>query len=47
MIRFDFRGGIAEAVPGNDGCWNCAAVPSLVHLLDILYSPNWDGLYAT
>jgi hypothetical protein len=43
MIRFDFRGVIAEAVLGNDGCWSCAAVPCLVHPLDILHSPNWDG----
>jgi predicted DNA-binding transcriptional regulator AlpA len=43
-IRFGFRGGVAEAVLGHDGCWGCCAVPCLVHPLDILYSPNWDGL---
>ena len=43
MIRFDFPGGIAEAVLRNDGCWICPEVPCLVHPLDILYSPNWDG----
>ena len=42
MIRFDRRGGIAEAVLGDDGCWGCAAVPCLVRPLDILYSPNRD-----
>jgi hypothetical protein len=46
MIRFDSRGRIAEAVLRNDGCWSCAAVPCLVHPLNILYSPNWDGLPA-
>jgi hypothetical protein len=46
MIRFDFRGGMAEAVLGKDGCWSCAAVPCVVHPLDILYSPNWEGLSA-
>ena len=43
MIRFDRRGGIAEAVLGDDGCWSCATVPCLVRPLDILYSPNRDG----
>lgn len=42
IIRFDFRGGVAEAVLGDDGCWSCGAVPSLAHPLDILYSPNWE-----
>jgi hypothetical protein len=44
LIRFIFRGGIAEAVLGNDGCWSCAAAPCLARPLDILYSPNWEGL---
>jgi hypothetical protein len=43
MIRFDYRGGIAEAVLGIDGRWSCDAVPCLVHPLDILHSPRWDG----
>ena len=43
MIRFSARGGVAEAVLGDDGCWSCAAVPCLVHPLEILYSPNWEG----
>jgi hypothetical protein len=46
LIRFTFRGGIAEAVLSNDGYWSCAAVPCLVRPLDILYSPNWEGLSA-
>ena len=46
LIRFDFRRRIAEAVLGADGCWSCAAVPCLVHPLDILYSTNWAGLPA-
>ena len=43
MIRFGARGGVAEAILGDDGCWSCAAVPCLVHPLEILYSPNWEG----
>ena len=44
MIRFGFRGGFADAVLGNDGCWRCTAVPCLVRPLDTLYSPNFVGL---
>lgn len=43
MIRFHLRGGLAEAVLGDDGCWSCATVPCLVRPLNILYSPNRDG----
>ena len=43
MIRFDLRGGLAEAVLGYDGCWSCAAVTCLIRPLDILYSPSRDG----
>ena len=43
LVRFDFRGGSAEASLGNDGCWNCAAVPCLARPLDILFSPNREG----
>ena len=46
IIRFDCRGGVAEAILGDDGCWSCGAVPCLAHPLDILYSPNWEGLPA-
>ena len=46
MIRFGFRGAIAEAILRKDGCWICPAVPCLVHPLNILYSPNWDGVQA-
>jgi hypothetical protein len=42
MIRFDARGGVAEAILGDDGCWSCAAVPCLVRPLDILHSPTWE-----
>jgi hypothetical protein len=43
LIRFGFRGGRAEAILGNDGCWSCVAVPCLARPLDILYSPNREG----
>jgi hypothetical protein len=46
LIRFGFRGGSAEAILGDDGRWSCAAVPCLARPLDILYSPNWEGLVA-
>jgi hypothetical protein len=43
MIRFGARGGVAEAILGDDGRWSCAAVRCLVRPLEILYSPNWEG----
>jgi hypothetical protein len=46
VIRFDVRGEVADAILGDDGCWSCGAVPCLAHPLDILFSPNWEGLPA-
>lgn len=43
MIRFGARGGVAEAILGDDGCWSYAAVLCLVRPLEILYSPHWEG----
>ena len=46
MILFAFRGGIAEAILEDDGCWSCTARPCLVRPLDLLYSPTRDRLLA-
>jgi hypothetical protein len=44
LVRFDFRGGSADAILGNDGCWSCAAVPCLARPLDVRYSLSRGGL---
>jgi hypothetical protein len=46
MILFACRGGIAEAILEDNGCWSCAAMPRLVRRLDVLYSPTRDRLLA-
>jgi hypothetical protein len=42
-LRFPYRQHTAEAVLHEDGRWQCAEVPSLVRVLDTLYSPRRDG----
>ena len=42
-LRFPFRHRTAEAVLQEDGRWQCPEVPSLVRVLDTLYSPRRDG----
>ncbi len=45
-LRFPFRERTASAVLHEDGRWQCPEVPSLVRVLDTLYSPRRDGLLA-
>jgi len=45
-LRFPYRQRTAEAVLHEDGRWQCAEVPSLVRVLDTLYSPRRDGGHA-
>jgi hypothetical protein len=42
-LRFPYRQRTAEAVLREDGRWECPEVPSLVRVLDTLYSPNRDS----
>lgn len=42
-LRFPYRQSTAEAVLQEDGRWQCPEVPSLVRVLDTLYSPRRDG----
>jgi hypothetical protein len=42
-LRFPYRQRTAEAVLQEDGRWECPEVPSLVRVLDTLYSPRLDG----
>jgi hypothetical protein len=42
-LRFPYRQRTAEAVLHEDGGWQCPEVPSLVRVLDTLYSPRRDG----
>jgi hypothetical protein len=42
-LRFPYQQRTAEAVLEDDGRWQCPEVPSLVRVLDILYSPRRDG----
>ena len=42
-LRFPYRQRTAEAVLQEDGRWQCPEVPSLVRVLDTLYSPRRDG----
>ena len=42
-LRFPYRQRTAEAVLHEDGRWQCPEVPSLVRVLDTLYSPRRDG----
>lgn len=42
-LRFPFRERTASAVLHEDGRWQCPEVPSLVRVLDTLYSPGRDG----
>ncbi len=43
-LSFPYRERTAEAVLDEDGRWHCPEVPSLVRVLDTLYSPGRDGL---
>lgn len=45
-LRFPYRESTAEAVLLDDGRWECPEVPSLVRVLDALYSPRRDGTSA-
>ncbi|CAN5688463.1 hypothetical protein BH23PLA1_BH23PLA1_09300 [soil metagenome] len=45
-ISFSFRDRPVEAVLQDNGRWRCEAIPSLVHVLDVLYSPRWEGVPA-
>jgi hypothetical protein len=45
-LRFPYRQRTAEAVLDEDGHWQCAEIPSLVRVLDTLYSPRRDGTQA-
>ncbi len=42
-LRFPYQQRTAEAVLLDDGRWECPEVPSLVRVLDTLYSPRRDG----
>ena len=42
-LRFPYRQSIAEAVLDEDGRWQCTEIPSLVRVLDALYSPRREG----
>jgi hypothetical protein len=42
-LRFPYRQRTAEAVLQEDGRWQCPEVPSLVRVLDALYSPRRDS----
>ena len=42
-LHFPYRHRTAEAVLDEDGRWRCPEVPSLVRVLDTLYSPRRDG----
>ena len=42
-LRFPYRQRTAEAVLLEDGRWQCPEVPSLVRVLDTLYSPRRDA----
>ncbi len=46
-LRFPYRERTAEAVLLDDGRWECPEVPSLVRVLDALYSPGRDGSCST
>ncbi len=45
-LQFPFRERTASAVLREDGRWECPEVPSLVRVLDTLYSPRRDGFPA-
>lgn len=45
-LRFPYRQSTAEAVLHEDGRWQCPEIPSLVRVLDTLYSPDRDGHHA-
>ncbi len=45
-LRFPYRQSTAEAVLHEDGRWQCPEIPSLVRVLDTLYSPARDGHHA-
>ena len=42
-LYFPYRRRTATAILNEDGRWHCAEVPSLVRVLDTLYSPRRDG----
>ena len=42
-LRFPCRSGTAEAMLDEEGRWHCPEVPTLVRVLDTLYSPRRDG----
>ena len=42
-LRFTYRQRTVEAVLHEDGRWQCPEIPSLVRVLDTLYSPRRDG----
>ncbi len=42
-LHFPYRQRLAEAVLQEDGRWCCPEVPSLVRVLDALYSPGPEG----
>lgn len=45
-LRFPYRERTASAVLHEDGRWQCPEVPSLVRVLDALFSPRRDGRLA-
>ncbi len=45
-LRFPFRQRTATASLNEDGRWQCAEIPSLVRVLDALFSPRRDGIAA-
>jgi hypothetical protein len=45
-LRFPYQQRTAEAVLHEDGRWQCPEIPSLVRVLDALYSPRRDGTTA-
>jgi hypothetical protein len=42
-LRFPYQQRTAEAVLLDNGRWECPEVPSLVRVLDTLYSPRRDS----
>jgi hypothetical protein len=42
-LRFPFQKRTASAELLEDGRWRCPEIPSLVRVLDTLYSPRRDG----
>ena len=43
-LHFPYRQRTAQAVLLEDGGWECPEVPTLVRVLDTLYSPRRDDL---